>query len=491
MNPAAIDPRTPVLVGVGVVQCHETDWQEAREPLALMVEAVRAAGVDCTSPDLLSRAELICVPRGRWQYRNPGGAIAQAIGATGARSLLSSVGVLQQGLIAEACQRIAAGTIDCAIVTGADAGYRLLRAKIAGAELTEAVQDDDPDEMLMPAAELRHPAELAAGMAMPVGLYAILESASRATAGLSPAAHRDQMAQELARFSQIAADNPHAWDRVPRLPAEVRDDGPGNPMQAFPYTKAHCSSWNVDQGAALLLTSARLAIEYGIPRNRWVFPLVSAESNHMVAVSQRAELGACPGAALTGAAALAAAGLDIAAIDLIDLYSCFPIAVRSFAAALGIADGRDLTLTGGMNFAGGPYNNYFFQATARAAELLRAGVGRSALLSCVSGVLTKQAVAIWSTEPGPALYRTIDVSAEVGRCQARRDIIADYSGPGTVAGYTVLYGRGSTPTAVVLIDTPAGQRALATSPDAQIVRQLETDEWVGRSVRSHAGEFLI
>lgn len=491
MNISAIDPLTPVLVGTGVIQHRESDWQEAREPLAMMLEAVRAAGEDCGRPDLLSRAELICVPRGRWQYRNPGGAIARAIGAPRARSLLSSVGVLQQGLIAQACQRIAAGTIDCAIVTGADAGYRLLRARLVGVKPPEAVQDDDPDELLTPAAELRHSAELAAGMTMPVGLYAILESAARAKAGLSPGAHRDRMAEELARFSRIAADNPHAWDRVLRVAGDVREDGPGNRMQAFPYTKAHCSSWNVDQGAALLLTSVQMAREYNIPRNRWVFPLASAESNHMLAVSERAELSDCPGARLAGEAALAVAGLDISAIDLFDLYSCFPIAVRSFAAGLGIPDGRDLTLTGGMNFAGGPYNNYFFQATARAAELLRAGAGRTALLSCVSGILTKQAVAIWSTAPGPIPFQSCDVSAEVARQQGRRDVLVNYSGPGTVAGCTVLYGRGSEPKAVVLIDTPGGQRSLATTADAQTVRDLQMNEWVGRVVNSHAGELSI
>ena len=38
-------------------------------------------------------------------------------------------------------------------------------------------------------------------------------------------------------------------------------------------------------------------------------------------------------------------------------------AVEVFAAELGIDPARDLTVTGGMPFAGGPLNNYVLQAT--------------------------------------------------------------------------------------------------------------------------------
>ena len=47
-------------------------------------------------------------------------------------------------------------------------------------------------------------------------------------------------------------DNPHAWQREPHTASEIREPGPHNPMQAFPYTRAHCSTWNLDQASALL-----------------------------------------------------------------------------------------------------------------------------------------------------------------------------------------------------------------------------------------------
>ena len=490
MTAGAVRPETPALVGVGVAMRREDDPARALEPIDLMLEAVRAAGADCGVPALLAEVGSIAIPRGRWRYRNPSGEIARAIGAVAARTIVSSVGVLQQTLIANACEAIAKGEIDSALVTGSDAGYRILRSKLASLRAEERDQDDDPDVRLEPKAELRHPAEVAAGMKMPVGLYALLESARRAANGQSVDDHRDRLAARYARFAEIAAANPDSWTRTPLDAATIRDDGPRNPMQAFPYTRAYCSSWNVDQAAALLFCSAEKAAALGIDRSRWVFPVASAESNHMIALSARADLVRSPGAAATARAVLEAGGIAATDIDLIELYSCFPVAVAAFADALGLPPERDVTITGSMAFAGGPYNNYLFQATARAAQLLRAGTGRTALLSCVSGILTKQAVALWSSEPPSAGFVNRDVTAEVAAAAAERPVIEDYTGGGRIAGCTVLHARGEQPRAVVLIDTDNGARALAVSESNETIAGIEREEWVGRRVQVAAGQLV-
>ena len=487
MSGAAILPNTPVLVGVGVATRREDDPANALEPIDLMLEAVRAAGADCGAPQLLGEVGSIAVPRGRWRYRNPAGEIARAVGATDATTIVSSVGVLQQTLIGDACQAIAEGTVESALVAGADAGYRLLRARLAGGRAEERDQDDEPDVRLEPKAELRHPAEVAAGLKMPVGLYAMLESARRAAGGCSVDAHRDRLAERYARFAQIAAANPDGWTRTALDAATIRDDGPRNPMQAFPYTRAHCSTWNVDQAAALLFCSAGRAEALGIDRSRWVFPLASAESNHMVALSARADLIRSPGADAAARAVLDAAGVAAADIDLIDLYSCFPVAVDTFADALNLPRDRDLTFTGSMAFAGGPYNNYVFQATARAAQLLREGAGRTALTTCVSGILTKQAFALWSAEPPTASYVRRDVTAEVAIGAAEVPVVEDYTGGGRIVGCTVLHARGEAPRAVALIDTDDGARALAVSEAEETIAGIQREEWVGRRVQVVAG----
>ena len=481
---------TPVLVGIGTATRREDDFLHALEPMDLMQEAVNAAGVDSGCAATLPGVQAIAVPRGRWRYANPAGAIARAIGAANPHTVLASVGVLQQSLIGEACARIARGQAHTTLVAGADAGYRLLRAQIAGREPGERMRDDQPDEFLSPKDELRHAVEKRAGIKMPVALYAMLESAYRAKNGWSVAGHRDRLAELGARFSRVATDNPHAWQRKPVAAASIRDASERNPMQAFPYTRLHCSTWNVDQAAALLFCSAARAEALGVPRSRWIFPVASTESNHMVAVSARADLADCPGARIAGRAALAAGDISANDLDLVDLYSCFPIAVEAYAAALGLPHARELTITGGMAFAGGPYNNYVLQATCRAAELLRARRGRNALVSSVSGVLTKQGFGLWSIDAAPNGFVNADLSDAVAREQRVLEVDEDFSGAAAVAGYTVLHGRGQAPRALALVDTPGMRRALVESDDAALIDRLQEEEFVGRQVRVEHNRWL-
>ncbi|HVF63073.1 MAG TPA: acetyl-CoA acetyltransferase [Casimicrobiaceae bacterium] len=473
----------PVLVGIGTATRREDDWRAALEPLDLMLEAVREAGRDSGVPAALEGAGYISVPRGRWKYANPAGAIARAIGAREAVTVLATPGVLQQTLIGEACVRIANGEIDTAIITGADAGYRILRAQIAGEDAPESVQDDAPQIFMKPKDELRHPVEKRAGMQMPVGLYAILESAYRAKQGWAVDEHRDRLAELYSRMSRIAERNPHAWNRTAVAAADVRDASRHNPMQAFPYTRYHCSTWNVDQACALLLCSAARADALGIEPTRRVYPLASTESNHMIAVSARGDVASLPGARIAGRAALEIAGLSIDEIDLVELYSCFPIAIELYADAFGLPLTRELTITGGMSFAGGPYNNYFLQATCRGAELLRAGAGRNALLSCVSGIVTKQAFGVWSVDPPARPFGFRDVSEQVARESPVRAVIEDYVGDATIAGYTVIHSRGQAPKGVALVDDATGRRAMATTEEPALVARMQETELVGRGVR--------
>lgn len=482
MSASAAD-RIPVLVGIGLATRREEDYTQALEPMDLMLEAVAAAGADTTSAAVLQGLQYIAVPRGRWNYSNPAGEIARRFNAREAVTVLTTPGVLQQTLIGEACARIAKGLAHTTLVTGADAGYRILKAQMAKERAFERVQADEPDIYMQPNNELRHEVEKRAGMQMPVGLYAILDSAYRAKQGWSIDEHRDRLAALWSNFSGIAERNPHAWQKKAVPAAAIREASERNPMQAFPYTRHHCSSWNVDQASALLFCSAAHAKELGIPRSKWVFPLASTESNHMVAVSARADLAACPGASITGRAALEAGGLTAEQVDLVDLYSCFPLAVETYAAELGLPLSRDLTLTGGMAFAGGPYNNYFLQSTCRAAELLRAGKGRNALLSCVSGIVTKQAFALWSIDRPTRPFVHADLTAQVAREMEVREVLEDFSGDATVAGYTVLYGRGQAPKAVLLVDTPDAMRAMATTKDAALIASMQASELVGGRVR--------
>lgn len=475
---------TPVLVGIGVATQREVDPAHALEPIDLMLGAVRNAAADATpeAAKLLRGVGRIGVPKGRWNYRNPGGDIGRAIGADGAVSLLATVGVLQQTLIADACRAIAEGEVDTALVVGGDTGYRILRAQINGTRAEERQQEEEPHVFLSPKEELRNTAELRAGVNMPVGLYAMIESAYRARNGWSVDAHRDRLAALYSRFTEIAAENPQAWKRRPVDALTIRNASERNPMMAFPYTKLHCSTWNVDQAGALLFCSGRRADELGIAHDKRIYPLASTESNHMAQVSTRPDIAACPGAGIAGRAALDVAGLAIDDIDLIDLYTCFPVAVETYAAALGLPLTRDLTVTGSMAFGGGPFNNYVIQATCRMAQLLREGRGRHGLVSSVSGILTKQGFGIWSRQPVREGFMWRDVSLETARAVGTRQVVESATGRGAIVGYTVVYERGKPPRGVAIVDV-GDVRAVVQSEDPAIVARMESVELCGAGVQ--------
>ncbi|MGH7865782.1 MAG: acetyl-CoA acetyltransferase, partial [Candidatus Binataceae bacterium] len=206
---------------------------------------------------------------------------------------------------------------------------------------------------------------------------------------------------------------------------------------------------------------------------------------HMVPVSARQDLAACPGARIAGQAALDAGSFAIEGIDLIELYSCFPSAVETYAAALGLplsSPTRPLTITGGMPFAGGPFNNYVLQATCRAAELLREGAGRTALVSSVSGMLTKQGFGLWSVDPAPRGFVNADLTESVARKVKALEVLDEFTGEGVVAGYTVIHGRNQAPRGIALIDVSPTERALTTTEDPTVLASMQEVEWVGRQV---------
>jgi len=150
-----------------------------------------------------------------------------------------------------------------------------------------------------------------------------------------------------------------------------------------------------------------------------------------------------------------------------------------------------LTVTGGMAFAGGPYNNYVIQATCRMAELLRERRGQTGLVTSVSGVLTKQGFGVWSTAAGTSGFRWEDVTAQVDASIDRKRVLAIYSGHGVVAGFTVLQSRGQLPRAIVIADVAETSRVVAFSEDPAITREWQAVEQCGRMVQISDGLFTL
>lgn len=473
---------TPVLVGIAALMQRDIPLHETQDATGLMIAAVKQAAQDAGSSELLQRAQWIGVPQGLWQYSDPARLIKNAVGNNNALTVLAQIGILQQTLIAEACQKIAAGEIECAIVAGSEAKYRQLQAQIQQVTLPETVQQGvAPDVTLTPDAELWLDAETNAGLLMPVSWYAMMESALRAAKGESVADNRQRISERYARFSEIAANNPDAWKKQPLSPEQISQPQGKNKMLAFPYTKAHNADWNVDQASALILCSAQLADELGIAEEKRIYPLASTESNHMQCLSERPQLHRQVGVELALEAALSAAAISVADINLFELYSCFPSAVQMYADALRVADdNHELTVTGGMAFAGGPLNNYVLHATVRMAGLLRQG-GGVGLVSSVSGMLTKQAYGLWSKQASAA-FRFTDVTEAVALRSPAKTVRNEFSGSGRIAGITVNYQGDQAERAIAIIDIDPQTRCVAYCQDQAVMQAIETEEWVGREV---------
>ena len=71
--------------------------------------------------------------------------------------------------------------------------------------------------------------------------------------------------------------------------------------------------------------------------------------------------------------ALKQADLKLEEIDLFDIYSCFPSMVQIIMNEIGLSidDPRDITITGGLPYFGGPMSNYSMHAIATAVDLIR------------------------------------------------------------------------------------------------------------------------
>jgi acetyl-CoA C-acetyltransferase len=482
-----VDPRTPVLVGAGVAQQRFGDPADAVEAVDLMTTAVERAGADAHAPELLTRAGAVFVPRGSWRYRDPGRIVAERVGAS-ARSVIAELGVLQLTPFTRACLAIARGELDVAIVVGGEAKYRDLRGRITGVAPGDTVQDDDvaPAESIRPADEIIPAPERTAGFMSAPLMYAAVETALRSDLGESVAENARATADLWAAFSRVAASNPDAWRRDPVPPELLEHPSAENPMLAAPYTKLHCSQWNVDQAAGFLLCSTESADRAGVPQDRRVYPLAAVESNHMLAVSRRAQLHRAPAVRLGAERVDDLTGIDVTASDVVDLYSCFPSAVRIQARELGLPlddpDGRPLSVGGGMTFGGGPLNNATFQALARMVTLLRDAPGTTGLLTFISGIITKHGTSIWSTTPPEVGFAFADISADVAASTPALDLVDDHRGAAVIDAYTVAHDSGEPRYATVVARTADDARVVVRNDDAALAADMAVNEWCGREI---------
>lgn len=479
---ASLADDVPVVVGAAEVVHRDGPDFEPTSATALVLEAVRVALGDSSLGPVVGE---VLVPRGTWVETDPGRAIANAIGAPGARSIANVPGVPQLALVSRAIADVMSGVCDAAVVAGGENRWSGVVASKRGVAVPEPPADamgPGPDEVTesheVPIAMV----EIERDLTTAAHQYAIIESALRHSLGRSIPEHRAALGELWARFAGIAADAPAGWDRRALDADAIAVESPSNRLIAAPYPKWLVSQWNVDQAAALVITTVGVARRHGIDPSRWVFPLAIAESHAIIPMTARAELHRWPASRLCGRAALDAARVDVEEIGPVDLYSCFPAAVEVQAMELGLPTDRDLTLTGGMTFGGGPFNNYVLQgAAAMVRTLASADAPTIGLTTGVSGLLTKPGVALWSNAAPRAPFAALDLTAEAEAATERLPIDADLVGPATVVGATVVPDRDGGFVSIAVVEA-AGVRSVALSRDRSVGESLLAADPVGLAV---------
>jgi len=334
------------------------------------------------------------------------------------------------------------------------------------------------------------PIELAAGIVLPPVLqYAIIENALGAAQGLSPEQHRHDVAELWARYNLVARQNPQAAFATARNADEIATAGRTNRPLAFPYNRWHASQWTVDQASALLLCSSQRADEAGVPLDRRLYAHVALHSSRAVTLTARRALHEWPAMAVLGQAAEGHLGRPLRELRLAEVYSCFPAAVRVQQHALGLDAGATPTLTGGMTFAGGPFNHFVLMSTAAMGQLLRREPGEIGLVTTVSGMLSKPGLALWSAEPPGAPPLLADLAEEAMRATATvpvAEVPPPETVPATVVSHTVTFGGkdGLDPVrTLVVADLADGVRTAATCDDAATAALAVREGLVGRTVK--------
>ena len=480
----SLDPRTPVIIGVGQVSRSVPDLSSPADPISLMSEAARAAVGDAGAPRLAAQVDLVGVVGGAFSYSDPGRLVARDLGFGPIESVLTTWGghtpIAFLGNLAE---RIRTGLIDVAVMVGGENNATRRAVRTAGGSVPRWDEAEGAEaEPWGTALDMGDTIDATRGGEHPRNNYAILDSAIRSRREETLDQARDRAAHLWAGFASVAAGNPHAVDRSAMTAEEIREPSPTNRMVSWPYTKAMCANNQVDQAGAVVITSVEAADRLGVPIDRRVYPLdlvTAADTNSLL---PRADLHHVPALAEAGVRMRNTWG-DIDAIAHLDLYGCFPSIVSHTCELFGIPTDRQLTVTGGLGFMGAPLNFAAGQSLIAMVETLRADDGAFGMVQGNGGHAAKHAFGVYSTTP-PTTVRS---SSPITHGPATERAEPGRIGEAIIDGVTVEYSHAGPERAVAVCRFDDGARVWANSTDTSVMEAFVSGECVGRRAEVRGG----
>ena len=504
-----VDPRTPVIVGVGqfTERIDDPDYR-GMSAVELATEGVRAALAD-TGADVAAVAAAIEVFAGLRQFEictpfatptlgasdNYVRSVAQRVGANPARAVLEPIGGNgPQKLVTEFAGAIAAGDIEVALLLGSENGSTL---KYWGDPARKG--QDKPDHAEQVGGQLedrgygfeQYMSEYTAkhGLTGAPVQYGLLDNARRARLGMSVEGYRHAMAELFAPFSKVAAKNPFSSSPVERTVEEIETATDENRMICDPYPRYMVARDTVNQGAAALLMSVAAARKLGVPEEKWVYVRGHADQTEQDLLD-RVDVSISYSAKQAVAEALRVAGIGIDDVATFDLYSCFPFPVFVVCDEFGLAadDPRGLTLTGGLPYFGGPGNSYSLHGIAETVAQMRDKPGAFGLVGANGGVMSKYSVGVYSTEPADW---TPDNSKSLQGDIAALPTVAvtrNADGPATIETYSVRYDWPERTGVIIGRLDADGSRFMALATDESLVALMTDGDPLGAAIVVTAGE---
>lgn len=463
------DARAPVIIGVGEAS-RKTVAGEWPAPRELAGAAIKVALGDTGQSQAVAAAidtiaairtfEDSGVSLGTGSPDNAPEAFGAAGGVSAKRLIYADVGGQSpQAMLNELAGDIRRGTCEMAVLVAAEATGTAKRARKAGVTLDWSLPSDTPFDNRLSSFPILSRTEIRHGIiSMPLA-YSLIENARRMELGLNADAYAREMAALWSAFSSKAETRTHAQFPGYRSPeAMLSDDNANYPLTDI-YRRWHVAQDAVDLGGAIILTSAGKARDLGVPQDKWVWLAGAAEAAEPP-LAERAIIHRSAALDFAIPAALGQAGIQTSDLGPVDIYSCFPCAV--FAAVDTMNDAAralsDYTLTGGLSFFGGPGNGYGVYNIAAMVDALRKYGSKPALVTANGGVMSKQAVGIY-TASQPDIAWSGDVAK--GYAPAPRAIDDAPQGTARVRSFVRPAGKDGFGPATVLLETEGGARAMA------------------------------
>jgi len=491
-TPQLLD-NTPVIIGVGQITEQPQKLDQSSSPVDLIEAAALAAAADAgIDRHCLAEIDELILVRGFREFtRNSPEALARRINASRARCWITpNGGNAPQYLINRYAQSIANGEQKMVLVAGSEAMDTSRRYHKAGIKPDWAEPSDSDPALLYPDRDMAGAHEKAQGIALPSHIYALFENALRQHYGHTIEQHQQQLGELFAPFSAVAAKSAHAWYPFARSADEIASATDSNRYVGWPYTKYMNAMNQINQSAALILTSVGHARALGVAEDKWVFLHGCADVIEKWQVSERVNYHSSPAIKLLGEQTLAMANKSIDDIDFVDIYSCFPSAVQIARDELGITrrDRRPLTITGGLPFHGGAGNNYVMNSIAAMVAKLREHPGKYGLVTANGGFLTKHSAGVYSTTPtlGPWQRRDPATYQPLIDNLPHPPYVEKPSGEAVVETYTVAFGRGNIPQTAIVIgrlghDVMAPRFIAQTPHDPALLLAMTRENFIGRS----------